>query len=263
MRCPSCQAENVQHGIACSACGSPLTPLVDVERVRAQLKRWQERLLDLTRANPLLGLNRSRVSKLRVTAPAAHALLGKLFVEDAELKMPMIAKVTAEDTDDRTLGSGDEPEYRLDPGDLTFEGKPADLLRRLRRLHDNARTTLEERGVTTLYLSFGSLKWEDPVLGESNSPLCLVPCELTSQGPSAPLLLARADEEMQLNPALELYLRERHRVSLPPVPEDSAVEALAGFLDDVRAAVREHGWKVEEEVGSPPTASNRSFSTRT
>jgi hypothetical protein len=58
------------------------------------------------------------------------------------------------------------------------------------------------------------------------------------------LLLARADEEMQLNPALELYLRERHRVSLPPVPEDPAVEALAGFLDDVRAAVREHGWKV-------------------
>lgn len=248
MRCPGCQAENVQQASVCSACGSPLVSRINAERVRAQLKKWQERLLDVTRANPLLGLNRSRVSKLRVTEPTAHALLRNLFVDDATLKMPMIVKVTGAGTDAHGSDSGDELEYRLDPGDITFEGRPADLLRRLRRLHDNARTTLEERGVTTLHLSFGSLKWEDPVLGESSSPLWLVPCELTSQGPSAPMLLARADEEMQLNPALELYLRERHRVTLPPVPEDPAVEALAVFLDDVRAAVREHGWKVEEEV---------------
>ena len=45
-------------------------PQVDEKRIRAQLKKWQERLLDLTKGNPLLGLNRSRVSKLCVTAPA-------------------------------------------------------------------------------------------------------------------------------------------------------------------------------------------------
>ncbi len=43
---------------------------VDEKKIRAQLKKWQERLLDLTKGNPLLGLNRSRVSKLRVTRTA-------------------------------------------------------------------------------------------------------------------------------------------------------------------------------------------------
>jgi very-short-patch-repair endonuclease/DNA polymerase III delta prime subunit len=248
MRCPGCQAENAQGAPVCSACGVSLRPPVDADRIGAQLKRWQERLLDLTRANPLLGLNRSRVSKLRVTEPSADPLLRALIAEDAALRMPMVVKITREGRAHRGEDADDEPEYRLDPGDVMFEGKPADLLRRLRRLHDNARTTVQERGVTTLHVSFGVLKWEDPVLGESSSPLWLVPCELESQGPSAPLLLARADEEMQLNPALELFLRERHRVGLPALPEDVDAGTLTGFLDDVQAAVREYGWKVEEQV---------------
>src|SRR5262245_57284573 len=100
MTCPSCHAENEQRRLVCSACGSPLGRPIDVERVRAQLKRWQERLLDLTRGNPLLGLNRSRVSKLRVTEPTARALLRQLCLEDAPLRMPMIAKVSAGESDD-------------------------------------------------------------------------------------------------------------------------------------------------------------------
>jgi hypothetical protein len=42
---------------------------VDEQKIRAQLKKWQEHLLDLTKGNPLLGLNRSRVSKLRLADP--------------------------------------------------------------------------------------------------------------------------------------------------------------------------------------------------
>ena len=64
MQCPVCQSEHVGDARVCSACGVPLGVPWDVERIRAQLKRWQERLLDLTKASPLLGINRSRVSNL-------------------------------------------------------------------------------------------------------------------------------------------------------------------------------------------------------
>jgi very-short-patch-repair endonuclease len=225
-----------------------LTVPVDSERILAQLRRWQERLLDLTKANPLLGINRTRVSKLRVLEPDAQALFRDFVVEERALKMPRVVKI-ARQAETGTEGEGAaEPAHRVEPGDVGFEAKPTDLYRRLRRLYDNARTTVEERGVTTLHLSFGLLRWEDPALEESSSPLWLVPCELESFGPSAPMRLSRADEEMQLNPALELYLRERHRVTLPQFPEEPTPEALAAFLDAVRLAVREHGWRVEEEV---------------
>src|SRR5437867_2046701 len=201
MRCSSCQHENAPGARSCARCAAALSP-VDFERVRAQLKRWQEHLLDLTKANPLLGINRSRVSKLHVAEPAPHALFSDFAVPDEPmLTLPRVVKKPRRDGDD--TGDGDT-EYRIEPGDLSFDAVPLDLHRRLRRIYDNARTTVEERGVTTLHLSFGVLRWEDPVLGPSVSPLWLVPSALESRGPSAPLRLMRADEEMQLNPAVAL-----------------------------------------------------------
>ncbi len=40
----------------------PTVSPIDEVKIRAQLRRWQERLLDLTKANPLLGINRSRLA---------------------------------------------------------------------------------------------------------------------------------------------------------------------------------------------------------
>jgi len=162
--------------------------------------------------------------------------------------MPRVVKVPRRVQEGDDPGVDEQPEYRLEPGDLMFDAKPVDLARRLRRIYDNARTTVEERGIITLHLSFGMLKWEDPLLGDSISPLWLGPCELQSAGPSAPLRLLRADEEMQLNPALGLYLRERHHVQLPSLPEEPTADSLRAFFEDVRTAIRDHGWKVEEEV---------------
>jgi very-short-patch-repair endonuclease len=221
----------------------------DSERIAAQLKKWQERLLDLTRANPLLGINRSRVSKLQTVEPDAASLFARFVLEEEELRMPLIRKkpkprLTGESAGDEQR----EDEYTIEPGDVSFDGKPADLLRRLRRIFDNARTTVEERGVTTLHLAFGVLKWEEPSLGESTSPLWLVPCQFEYLGPNTALRLQRADEEMQVNPALELYLRERHHLSLPPIPEELAPEDLTRYLQAVTHAVREQGWAVADEV---------------
>src|SRR5713101_2829139 len=215
MRCSRCQHDNALGARTCASCGTALNP-VDLERVRAQLRRWQEHLLDLTKANPLLGINRSRVSKLRVVDPAPSVFFSDFAVPDeATLILPRAVKVPRPDGDETPP---EDTGHRIEPGDLSFDAAPADLHRRLRRIHDNARTTVEERGVTTLHLSFVVLRWEDPMLGRSVSPLWLVPCAIESRGPSAPLRLTRADEEMQLNPALALYLRERHHIELPDLP---------------------------------------------
>lgn len=220
----------------------------DSQKIRAQLRKWQERLLDLTKANPLLGLNRSRVSKLRVIEPSV-ANLFEIFVvaDEPVLRMPLVRRRTLarQDADELQDQSQD---FSIEPGDIAFEAAPVDVLRRLRRIYDNARTTVEERGVTTLYLTFGTLHWYDEVLGESISPLWMVPCELKSTGPTTPLRLSRVDEEMQLNPALELYLRERHKVKLPTLPEEVDSNSLSEFLNDVRKAVSEQKWTVDEDV---------------
>jgi very-short-patch-repair endonuclease len=222
---------------------SRLPKSVDAEKIKVLLPKWQERLLDLSKSNPLLGLNRSRVSKLKVISPPAVGLFKRFVLDEAELRMPLVRKRTR-----TTEGEQEDQLLQVEPGDVEFEASPLDLMRRLRRIYDNGRTTVAERGVTTLFLTFGTLQWEDDRLEESVSPLWMVPCQLTSKGPNAALRLSLADEEAQLNPALELYLRERHGITLPIMDGEPQAESLARFFQAVREAAREQKWQVTEDV---------------
>lgn len=226
--------------------GTAAEPQVDEQKIRAQLKKWQERLLDLTKANPLLGLNRSRASKLRVTSPKLVELFNST-VSESELRLPLALRKSQRPLLDDSEAGGDEG-YEIQPGDVEFEATAVELARKLRRIHDNGRTSVEERGVTTLHLTFGALNWRDDWLGESTSPIWMVPVKLVSKGANAPLRLTLSDEEMQINPALELYLRERHRVRLPEIPEDPTDESLTKYLEDVQRAVRDQSWSVIPDV---------------
>lgn len=213
------------------------------------MRVWQDRVLDLTKSNPLICLNRSRVSKLRVTAPDASTLFRRIVLEEATLRLPFVRKrsqPTGADTEHLFLDA--EPQFVIEPGDLTFDAKPVYLMRALKRLYDNARTTVEERGVTTLHLTFGALRWKDELFGDSVSPLWMVPCELESKGPGAALRLRVVDEEPQLNPALEYCLRERHKIHLPEIPDEAAVDTVTRLLEAASKVVLEQHWEVVDEI---------------
>jgi very-short-patch-repair endonuclease len=208
----------------------------------------------MSKGNPLLGINRSRVTKLRVRAPLSAEIFKRLVLDEEELFLPMPKKVSRPKDHHPSLGppttTEDRPatEWTVAPGDLAFDGTPEELSRKIRRIHDNAHTTLEERGLTTLHITFGILEWDDPLLGMSQTPIWMVPAHLERSGQLAPLRLKLADEEMQLNPALELFLRERHKVSLEPLPEEPATDSLAKYLDEIRRTVLEFGWKVHDQA---------------
>jgi len=221
----------------------------DAEQIPAQLREWRKRLLDINQSNPLLALNRSRVSKLQIKSPTAPDLFSKLVLKEAKLRMPFVRR--------EPTGHGyallfdenqDDEGWRIELGDVEFNVAARDLMRRLRRIHDNARTAAEERGVNTLFLTFGSLCWKDERMSEVSSPLWMVPCEFLDQGPNAALRLSMADDEMQLNPALEVYLAEQHKIELPPVEEEPDEESLQRFLKSVSQKVREQKWEVAQDA---------------
>ena len=86
---------------------SPSSSMFDVEKIRLQLKRWQEKLLDMSKSNPLLGLNRARAAKLKIKSPDALMLFQKLVLEESELRMPFVKKVKRKKSDD--LFNQEEP----------------------------------------------------------------------------------------------------------------------------------------------------------
>src|SRR5438128_150031 len=107
---------------------------VDTEKIRAQIRRWQEKVLDLTKSNPLLGLNRSRVAKLRVTEPEAHDLFARLVIDENELRMPLVRKKHAAKSLDETEPTEiqEEQGLRIEPGDIELDASALELMRRLR-----------------------------------------------------------------------------------------------------------------------------------
>jgi len=226
----------------------------NVSRIIIQLKIWGERLLDLTKSNPLLGINRSRVSKLQVKSPDVASLFKALVIDEAALKMPLvlIKKKRQKQEEELTKLEGiddteNEPDFIVHPGDIDFDAEPKTLHKLLKRIYDNGRSTVEERGVTTLHLTFGTLNWNDPLLGESSSPLLLVPCQLESYGPNSHMRLKMLDEELQVNPALEFYLRKKHHIDLPIFSEEPTVESLRLFFAQVQDCINEQNWNIDNK----------------
>lgn len=226
----------------------------DTEKIRSQLKRWQEKLLDTSRSNPLLGLNRTRTAKLKIVNPPAIDIFQKLVLEETELRLPLVKKIKiprpVNDLFHPIESKEEEKEiYEVEEGDLKVEvGSPVDLRRKLRRIYDNSHSTIEERGVVTLYITFGIISWNDDVLGDSLSPILLVPCELISKGPNAALRLRMTDDEIQVNPVIAYYFREKHKINIPELPAELSQDSLAILFDKIREIISEQKWEVSEEV---------------
>jgi len=115
---------------------SQTAPPFDTNKIHAQLRKWQERLLDLKKSNPLLGLNRSRVSKLQVINPDATALFSRVVLDEADLRMPFIRRPPTGHGYKLLFDESEgDLEKQVEEGDVEFDASPADLVRRLRRIH--------------------------------------------------------------------------------------------------------------------------------
>ena len=192
-----------------------------VERVRKQLHAWRRELLDLSRRQPLLYFKHTAASSLEIVAPDPVSALALVDAGQAVL--------TVED------------------GGLEVGNKdPEKLARSARRIDQVTRQALADRGVWTLYLGLGMLRWVDttdhrPV----ESPLLLVPVQLHRDAASAPWKVTRSGDGASGNLALTRKLEHDEGVTLPVVDEDDP--DVAGYLDAVAAAVEHRsGWSVEQ-----------------
>ncbi|HAS80883.1 MAG: AAA ATPase [Candidatus Nomurabacteria bacterium GW2011_GWE1_32_28] len=219
------------------------------EQMGIILKRWQERLIDVSKSNPLLGLNRSRTAKLEINSPDLSNLTKTLLTDSSILKLPFVQKKPKRiiSTDEETPVENEE--YIFHEGDLDFiYSSLSDLRKKMRKLFDNSQLTMNERGVNTLYLAMGCLEWEDVLMGKSESPLIMVPCNLEFKGSSKPMNLIMSDEDVIINPAIRFYLKEREEINIPEIPEDFDFDKVDDYLKSIEDQVKANGWKVTKRA---------------
>ncbi len=121
-----------------------------------------------------------------------------------------------------------------------------ELERVIKNLYRRSSSDYEERGVRILYLSLGMLEWKETGTSEViRSPIILVPIELSRESARDPFCLLPADEDVVINPALQVKLRKDYKIELPQLPDDWETFSLYDYFDSVVKAGGRLNWSVK------------------
>lgn len=121
----------------------------------------------------------------------------------------------------------------------------------LKGIYRAVRTNLEESGVNTLFLTLGTLQWNERSGGRQYAaPILLVPVEIVPMKKGAYAIRER-DEEVMLNITLMEMLKQQFDIDVEgvnPLPKDAHGIDVSLVLHLVREAVKEQPeWEVVED----------------
>ncbi len=127
------------------------------------------------------------------------------------------------------------------------------LKSRLGRLALNAKTSMTEQGVPTLYATFGLLKWFESPDSQVQifSPLLLFPVEMERENVESPWDLKLQDEEAVPNHSLGQLMSNNFAIRFPELPDEQDSESLTWRLQyfaAIQNAIRHQtNWEVLDE----------------
>lgn len=220
--------------------------MVQQDEVAAALNVWRESLVNLTGVNRLIKFRVSKTGTVILDSPEPQRVLEGLR-RRVSWGFQGVASADPDHEPDQDLLPAPvlEGVRSVDGGTVLHSPRAdKDLGPILRNLMRRANTEFLDRGLHVLYTAFGMLHWTDIDGTAMQSPLLLVPVALESQGPKATPRLRGAEDDIVLNPALTLRMRD-FGVTLPAIEtlDDSSLDSV---LNGVRAAAASQpGWEVK------------------
>ncbi len=156
-------------------------PTASPDRVGAAVDSWKRKLIDLTMRNRALNFRMNKVSTVAVVDEHPAEAFRQLYLRGQALRFkaapePEAAPATQapapdapvmEEEDDVSLGLDFAPYDAASLGErhtdqwLQTTAVPEALDRSLRRLEEQARLSIEEQGVNTLFLALGMLHYTE------------------------------------------------------------------------------------------------------
>lgn len=228
------------------------------EKIDLCINEWRRRLIDLTRRNRLIYFVPKRSSSIQIAEPTPSEVFNRFVIDEKALKcfIPEEDEESDEAVTQSLLPLADLKEQpkskdkRLRKSDeIICRAQETTVLKSvLRNLERRSRSDFEERGLRILHLTFGILKWQEVEQSESvRSPLLLVPVEIKRKSVLDPYEILPTDEEILINPALEVKLQNDFRINLPTLPEDWEEITLDEYLQKIMRLVSKRGWSVFQE----------------
>ena len=232
----------------------------EAERPEDRLDRWCRKLLDLTMRNRLLNFRPGKKT-VPLLCPDAGRLEDELSEGGVFRVLPRPSEL---DDDSGLLRPGLTRHDRvaavqdLLAEDLDRRRVRADLIeeeldKRLVTLYREARTAVEEGGLSNLYLALGFLEYQETKGSKQTrrGPILLLPVELNRASARGGISLTLGGDQPHVNVTLLEYLRRDHALNvdgLDQLPEDQSGLDVRLILQRFREAIRgQGGWVVVDE----------------
>jgi signal recognition particle GTPase len=215
------------------------------QNLAQKIAKWKAGLADLGRRNPLIKFRQDSPRSLEILS-AQPAILFKHLTEDRQVlyfqtdsEVQAIVQIKQTNTT-----------AARNSGELRTRQQGNDQLKRLKKLRSEARLALEEKGVNSLFLAFGTLTWYDKDKPDEalTSPLVLVPIELIKEPKRDVYKISILEEDVVLNPTLLLKLKQTFGIELP---EGEAIQGMAysELISQIRKLLTEQKtWEIKENV---------------
>ena len=217
---------------------------------------WERSLLDLSMRNNLLNM-RLGVRAMPLLAVSLDEIEDMLS-QDKELEiMPKPEELPIPEGEAfQIIGVGEESEKlfrsELEEGRIRTAFTASVLKKTMDGLFRSAKSSLEESGANTLFLTLGTLKWVDEKRGGQTrfAPIILLPVDIVRKSAKSGYRIRLRDDEPQINISLLELLRTEFGISitgLDPLPHDEAgVDTRLVFNTFTQKIMDQTGWEVLE-----------------
>ncbi|MDU8930052.1 DUF4011 domain-containing protein [Alisedimentitalea sp. MJ-SS2] len=240
---------------------TPLRPKLRTEETArdetGRLDQWRKKLLDLSLRNSMLNHDPVRQGvALHCVSP--DSLVDQLSGDEA-LRLKPLEEISVRKSS-KSAGAGTKPTAKLvntsfAKGELLTSLSRKELDKRTKTLARKSRSDLAERGLQSLFLAVGFLRWKKNV-GDRDSylaPLVFVPVALERRSTKSEYKLRLRDDELLFNETLVEFLQRDFELALP-VPSFSGdrgklAEDVENAIETVRSSVHEvAGLEIVEAV---------------
>jgi very-short-patch-repair endonuclease len=243
-------------------------PEVSTETIRVQVEGLRHKLLDLSMRNRMLNYRASKRLGVTILGEEAQEVY-KILVADGK-KMSFVGKpgpplarpkpgaqfaltVETADTDASVIASPISAVEDAEPGEgevvlrsdtrLTTDEFETALNAKLRLIQREAQLAKDELGINTLFLTLGTLEWNETEARSFRAPLLYVPVSLERQMNGAARLVYDGSDVGD-NLPLRAKMAE-FGLTLPEYNDEAAVEDYVGGIDSVIAT--RPGWAVHRD----------------
>ncbi|MDF1661319.1 MAG: DUF4011 domain-containing protein [Planctomycetota bacterium] len=226
-----------------------------------RVKTWKDKLLDLSLRNRLLNFRGQSKSVIPLNIPDLALFEDGLadnqvyIIEpkvDLDLKDPRYAELLQLKKPEEL--HEEARVQRFKQRRLVSELTRSDLVKRTTHIFRTARSSLQETGANTLYITLGMLEWYESEKAEKirRAPILLIPVQLTRKRAGLAWRLSISDDETRVNSTLFEKLRKDFGLNfnaLRELPTDDSGVHVQAIFDSIRKAIAKiPRWELKDDA---------------